>query len=679
MQKDLDRNNRLYQVSTSQKGTRVNSGALSYGRYLLGRVESCDIIIHSTAVSAIHAILEITPQSIRLYDMNSRNGTFVGGKKIVVTDIKVGETITLGTAEIDFSIYDEEVSLPPVLGSLRAKKGSASTLREKAKKPSLPLGKPQALQENLSNENSLAEENIPYIIYPLGSDPKSDYCEYIFEDSTQMYPIFKYEINKQSVEVIILFRDKVYSVDYLPEKDGVYQMSGFSHASEEIEFPYLGKTEKLPFIEIHKGNCVVRQLHQYTMLHLINGEIVKVEGDTVNIQGEDIVKLSNLSVEGTGGYDLEIYIRRVNSPPKVKGAPFFGRDSNLKKYVFFVVLFILFPLLALNMYEVDEKLKDEKDLERIATILYKQKMNVNKNRTVETTKKKPVKKQKAPKKQVLKKETPKKTQSTSQKSPEKTVKKTLKPGAKKAKKVQRVKRVKNPTLKSKSTSRVPRTRSSNAAKTKTVKTRRANIKNNSKGRVDVYKSFDFKSSVSSLMAKGGRLKGSKTLQAGPESLSSAQVSGGVATNIKKASVGADMGSLSGSIDGKLGESKGTKGLSTKKGVYTAGIPSETVVLGSMDPDVIRRILRDNIPFFRSCYQEELNSSNQPPVSGTIRLVFTIGASGHVARSGVDGRTKLPAKVKRCVVGVLNGIKFPRPMGGGTVDVKQPFNFHPRIL
>jgi len=181
------------------------------------------------------------------------------------------------------------------------------------------------------------------------------------------------------------------------------------------------------------------------------------------------------------------------------------------------------------------------------------------------------------------------------------------------------------------------------------------------------------------MAKGGSVRGARTANTSSNSLSKAQVSGGVATNVSKASVGTETGSLTGSTEGKLAESKGTKGLSAKSGVYTAGIPSETVVLGSMDPDVIRRILRDNIPFFRSCYQKELNANPGRDISGTIRLVFTIGASGHVSRAGVDGRTRLPRDVKKCVVRTLRGIKFPKPMGGGTVDVKQPFNFFPKKL
>jgi outer membrane biosynthesis protein TonB len=99
----------------------------------------------------------------------------------------------------------------------------------------------------------------------------------------------------------------------------------------------------------------------------------------------------------------------------------------------------------------------------------------------------------------------------------------------------------------------------------------------------------------------------------------------------------------------------------------------------MDPDVIRRILREHIPQFRYCYQKELDRKAGRDVSGTIGLIFTIGASGSVSKAGVDQTSGLPGNVKKCVVRVLKGIRFPRPLGGGKVDVKQPFNFMPKRI
>lgn len=635
---------------------------LNQGRYLIGRTEGCDVIIPSTVVSSIHAVMEVSLNGVRIYDMNSKNGTHKDGKKVVTAELVKGEIVSFGNMEFILEEYQKDDALPPVLESLEPEKGIASTLT--------PPDTPSTHDLPVTTPAEVIKDETPYIVYPLSSDPNADKSEYIFEDADELYPIFKYELNKQAVEVIILFGDKVYSVDYLPSQNGIYKIAGATSKDKEIEFPYLAKNETVNFIEISSGNCNITQLHNYKLLHLTDNVVNESQNGVVNLQDNDIVKLSN--------GELEIYIRKVSAPPKVKTAPFFRRDKELRKYVLLFLFFIALVVGAVNVIEVDEKLDDEKDPERIATILYKQKMVINKNKTVEKTQKKEVKKQTAPKKQVVKKSEPKKTQATSQKSNIKTTKRTENPGSKTAQKVQKVKRVKDPAPKKNNRSKKV-TKAPSANKARANRSRRANVRSNNQGRVDVYKSFDFKSSVSNLMAKGGTLKGATTAASSSSTISNAGISGGVATNLQKANSGTEVGSLTGSTIGKLGESKGTEGLSLKTGVYTAGIPSDTVVLGSMDPDIIRKILRDNIPFFRSCYQKELDARGGKNISGTIRLIFTIGASGHVSRAGVDGRTKLPVPVKKCVINVLRGIKFPRPLGGGTVDVKQPFNFMPKRM
>ena len=645
------------------------SPQLTSGRYLVGRTESCEVIIPRPDISAIHAVIEVSKNSLIVYDMNSRNGTFVNGEKVIAKEVKIGESISFGSIEFKVEEYQEIPELPPVLKTLDPIKGPASVIRRKLPKSKnresveLPASLPKISKEKANEE--------PYIIYPLSSDPKSDYSEYIFEDSDELYPIFKYEVNKQAVEVIILFKDKVFSVDYLPEKNGVYKMAGLTHNQKEIEFPYLGKNEALSFVEINRGKVIVNKLHNYSLLQLKDKKVISLSDGHVVLDEQDVIKLENS--------DLEIYVRKISAPPKVKAAPFFRRDKELRKYVMLLFIFFFLPVLALNFIEIEKDKDDNKDPERIATILYKEQLKINTNKTIAQSEKKKAQKQKAPKKPVVRKTEPKKTQATSEKSNQKTKQRTDNPGTKTAQVKQKVKRVKNPAPKANNNSKVVTTRSASQSKavSKTASAR-SNVVSKSQGRVETYKSMNFKSTVSSVMAKGGSLRGARTSNT-VSGVTSTGVSGGVASSVTKANVGTEVGSLTGSTVGKLGESKGTEGLSTKTGVYTAGIPSETVVLGSMDPDVIRRILRDHIPFFRSCYQKELDRNTGRDISGTIRLDFTIGASGHVANAGVDGRSGLPSNVKRCAIGVLRGIKFPRPMGGGTVDVKQPFNFYPKRM
>ena len=660
MEPQLPSSKDYFQIVAKGHNIPLISDVLSIGRYLVGRSESCDIIIDSSVVSAVHAVIEVTPRGLQVFDMNSKNGTYIEGEKIVVKEVKLNETIAFGNLQFSLTKYQTQADLPPVLESLEPVGGNASLHKE------LPKTAPT------SSETS--EPDVPYIVYPLSADPNSDYSEYIFEDKDELYPIFKYELNKRSVEVIILFKDKVYSVDYLPEKSAVYEIAGLKKKkkSQDVEFPYLGKEERLPFVEIQAGNCVVHQLHKYEMIYLTDSEVKKASEGRVNVQGNDIVKLTN--------GDLEIYVRRVNAPPKVKTAPFFRRDKEVRKYFWLMFFFLFLPLVSLYLYPVDEEKLKEKDPERIATILYKQKLKVNTNKAVEKTKKKQIKKkQKAKKKQVVKKQKQKKTtQANPIKSDQKKKAVVKDPGNKKAPKKQVVKKVKNPTPKKKVVKKQSSKSTASRVKNRRKQMRFSPTNTKAPGRVDVYKSMNFKSSISKLMAKGGSLSGAKTAVSSSSNLNSASVAGGV-ESIKKASVSGNTGSLVGSTVGKLATTRGSEGLSAKTGVYTAGIPSETVVLGSMDPDVIRRILREHIPQFRSCYQKELNKNTGRDISGSIRLVFTIGASGSVSRAGVDGRTKLPGRVKGCVVNVLRGIQFPSPLGGGTVDVKQPFNFYPKRI
>jgi outer membrane biosynthesis protein TonB len=653
----------LFQLTPEKPGHGIKGNTFSKGRILVGRTESCELVIPVGSVSAVHAVLEITPNGAKVYDMNSKNGTFVNGAKVVAETIKVGDKVTFGNVSFTFEEYKEAPELPPVLDVLEPQRGEASIKKLTTGLPTKPADLPAVPEAS--------KEEGPYIVYPLGADPNSDYSEYIFEDVEELVPIFKYDHGKQAVEIIILFNDKVFSVDYLEESNGTYHIVGANPKKRDVEFAYLGKNDKLPFVEVKAGNCVVHNLPGYKIQHLTDNEVVEPKEARINIQGEDVLRLEN-------GH-LEIYVRRVSAPPQVKSAPFFRRDSSLKKYLFLILLFTFLPLAALNFIQVDKELDKEKDPERIARILYKQPLKISKKKAVEKTKKAPPKKQKT--KVVKQKTKPKKpTPKPAKKTPKKVVKKVTKaPGVKTAKKVQTVKKVKKPMPK-----RTPRPMKSassaaSATRSKTVRARKAVTPKKTVGAVDVFKNFSFKSTVRNNMAKGGTIRGATTSASSSTDIGSTTIGGGVATNVKKADVGTQVGSLTGATVGKLAQSKGAEGLSAKRGIYTAGIPSETVVLGSMDPDVIRRILREHIPQFRYCYQKELDRNAGKDVSGTIGLVFTIGASGHVSKAGVSQTSNLPGHVRRCVVGVLRGIKFPRPMGGGTVDVKQPFNFMPKRL
>ncbi len=676
MELEKSKHQKMYELRPLTKVAGVRSGVFGKGRILLGRTESCDLVVPADAVSAVHAVLELFDNKAMIYDMNSTNGTFVNDDKIIVKELRIGDVFRLADVNFEFRNYVPEESLPPVLETLEPARGEASV--KTSALPDLPAS-PKALPKTAPAVST----NAPSVVYPLAADPKAEFSEYIFEDKDELYPIFRYEAAKQAVEVIILFRDQVFSVDYLPEGRQTYQITGVLSRQEELEFPYLGKNDKFPFVDVHGGYALVHTLPGFGVFLLSDKK--KDTGHvatSVELHGQDLLRLHK--------DDLQIFIRNVQAPPKIASAPILKRDPEFRKYL--AIFMFGFVLLSVGLSSIEvpvDERKNELAPERLATILYREKLTVAEKPVVEKTENAPKVAQKAPDKiAVEKKQAVEKQPDIKKPDVADTKVKNQKPdpGTRTAPEKKIVKQgtepVKKPTTKpmttpaassnSTETAKLPSTKAPTAQSQLTMKTQ---------GHVEVYKSADFKSSISSLVAKGGSLTGVQTKTASGSGGEMVGATTGVSSGtgqIKTADIATNQGSLVGATTGVLGQSKGAEGLSSKRAIYTAGIPSETVVLGSMDPDVIRRRLMEFLPQFRSCYQRELEAKGTE-INGSIRLNFVIGSSGHVSKAGLDGSTPLPRDVSFCVLNVLKGITFPEPLGGGTVEVKQPMNFYPKKL
>ena len=121
-------------------------------------------------------------------------------------------------------------------------------------------------------------------------------------------------------------------------------------------------------------------------------------------------------------------------------------------------------------------------------------------------------------------------------------------------------------------------------------------------------------------------------------------------------------------------SYGSRGLASKSGFDSSYLEPKTVVLGSMDPELLRKILREYIPQFRHCYQKEL-IGHSDKIKGIIDLNFTISAAGKVSKYNIKVKdAQFSQKGIGCMGEVLSLIDFPKPKGGGLVDVRQPLNF-----
>lgn len=93
--------------------------------------------------------------------------------------------------------------------------------------------------------------------------------------------------------------------------------------------------------------------------------------------------------------------------------------------------------------------------------------------------------------------------------------------------------------------------------------------------------------------------------------------------------------------------------------------------GDLDKAIIRRFVKQNLPKIRYCYEKELLAV--PNLQGTVQVQFFIAPSGKVASASGAG---VNANVASCVAAVIKGIEFPKPKGGGGVQVNYPFTFRP---
>jgi DNA-binding winged helix-turn-helix (wHTH) protein len=83
--------------------------ALPAGESILGRGEESLVPIDSPSVSRRHARVLLTPDGAELEDLGSKNGTFVGGRRIQqTTPLFNGDEIRLGSVRLQFRYVGEE-------------------------------------------------------------------------------------------------------------------------------------------------------------------------------------------------------------------------------------------------------------------------------------------------------------------------------------------------------------------------------------------------------------------------------------------------------------------------------------------------------------------------------------------------------------------------------------------
>ncbi len=82
---------------------------------IVGRNAACQIVVDDGKVSAVHAEFVATPFGVRLRDLGSRNGTWVGGVRVGDVFLSANTKVRVGEMEVFFeAMRPEKVAIPTI-------------------------------------------------------------------------------------------------------------------------------------------------------------------------------------------------------------------------------------------------------------------------------------------------------------------------------------------------------------------------------------------------------------------------------------------------------------------------------------------------------------------------------------------------------------------------------------
>src|SRR5205823_13974990 len=126
--------------------------------------------------------------------------------------------------------------------------------------------------------------------------------------------------------------------------------------------------------------------------------------------------------------------------------------------------------------------------------------------------------------------------------------------------------------------------------------------------------------------------------------------------------------------GPANDGDGKGGLSGKENGGMGLGPGKPQVTGSIDPELIRKVVHDHRAQIRTCYETELTS--KPNLAGKLLAAWTIDPQGIVTEAHTQETTLKDHAVEQCVPARIKTWRFPIPKGGGEVLVLYPFSFTP---
>ncbi|PIK15397.1 AgmX/PglI C-terminal domain-containing protein [Halobacteriovorax sp. JY17] len=595
---------------------------LTKKKLLVGSSEKCDIIIEDSSISAYHAILILNLEGgAKIIDLESNNGTFINSERVESGVAYPGDHIQFSNEIFNLDeIIDEIQRNDAIIEDEDMDIQTIQELEGQHPTPVLPPVPGLVIIDGEYCDIKFDEEDYTPI-QKLSLMDNLDTDNFIEVDETKEFTPIARKNDAKAVQITVLSMGTALSIDYFPLKSGELRVSAHDRKKDTFQLPSFDSEENIPFLDISDSKILIKEIKDHKCSSLLTGEAIE---NNYHLKQDEIISYDH----GT----TQVLIQISDAPPHLRNTPFFGRDREFKKQtakVFSVAMSLMLLLLFIDLPEQEEEKK--------VAVIYRPAVKAeekNNSKTSSEVSKTEVdtgvkkEKQDDKKPQFAKKQDTQKPSKTKQAS--KPVKEQMKA----------------------------------AAKSKNVKSKRQ------------MKSFKFKMNKS--MASFFGSTGSNSAKVVKNSNSNAAALGNSAksattSDIKAANSNAASG-LGQDFKGSFDSSSGSKGLANKSGIDTTYTDQKAVVLGSMDPELLRKILREYLPQFKHCYQQELEYRNEH-AKGVMDLHFRINSQGKAQRMKIKTKgSKFSDKGTNCMTGVLQMIQFPKPKGGGVVDVKQPLNF-----
>lgn len=483
----------------------------------------------------------------------------------------------------------------------------------------------------------------------LYNDKSYSYDNYIEfgEDSLidQDDNILALEIENPALHVIYMNNGVVLSEEYYDSKVKKIYISNCneSHNTFKVHECTLEK-DNLSYID--GGKIMVNRQEGFDFHRsVVNGKLECIDHDFIELHtGEKVIFTKG---------STQVILKKATTPPLLKKDKLFKINHEVAKYVG-SALMLIFPLLFM-MVLVESQVEEEKKKEVV--VIYKMKKPEPKLELIEEPKEVEVVEEKVEEKVVEQPvEEPPKEVVVEEQRETKTVEKEIKQTPPKESKPKPT-----PTKVAQENTRVE----SVAEVTKPRPTVEKSVKKYS---------FNSASKFNALL--GNKLSTAAKNESTKTNVSTSLGSISDMDSTKKVNLNSNSRTVSKmDTDGiKHGAGNGgVRGLSSKKGTNFSGLTKGASVLGAIDPEIVRRLLREHLPYFRACYQKELRVNRG--LSGVFDLNFSINQKGKGVKVGIaTKKKKFSKKGVSCMTQVVSMIKFPKPKGGGYVEVKQPLNF-----